>query len=319
MASYLILVLVFVAVLFAFLAVGSLVQSRRTQQSLRRRLAGLSSTGAPRAVAEAPLLAMPEATTVNRILRSWSLLDRIALGLVQANLRLRLTEYLLLRAVIGLVLAAIGFAISRSMVAAAGLFVLGYLVPRFYVQRRATRRVNQFLDQLPDTLDLMANSLRAGFGIAQVIGDLAGEMAPPLSEEFQRVYQEMSLGESLEVALAHLQTRLRSYDLDLVVTALLVQRRVGGNLAEILDSIAHTIRERVQILGEVRALTAEVRLSANILAALPLLTGLVFTIISPSYLQPLITTDIGRLISVGALVFMAVGIYMLRRLGTIEV
>lgn len=314
------LLLVFLAVVFAFLATVVLLGNRGAQGRLRRRLATVGSADAPRATAQAsPLVGEFGTPPVDRVLRNWSLMDRIALGLVQANLHLRLVEYLLLRALLGLFLAALGLFFTRSWPVAGVFLLVGYWLPRYYVRWRAARRVSRFLEQLPDALALMANGLRAGFGLLQVIQELAQEMAPPFSEEFQRVSQEMALGEDMETAFAHLQTRLRSYDLDLIVTAMLVQRRVGGNLAEVLDGIAHTIRERVRILGEVRALTGEVRLSGNILAALPFVTALAITIITPTYLEPLFLTVIGRWLTAAAALFLLVGIYMLRRLSTIEV
>lgn len=313
------LVLVFLAVFFALLATTVLIGSRRAQQRLRGRLRAAGPEEVPTRVTEVPLAGEFGAPPIDRVLRSWVLMDRIALGLVQANLHIRLSEYLLLRSLLGILLGLLGFVVTRSWVVAGILLLLGYWLPRYYVAWRGQRRVNRFMEQLPDALVLMANSLRAGFGLLQVIQELSHEMAPPFSEEFQRVSQEMALGEDMETAFTHLQTRLRSYDLDLVVTAMMVQRRVGGNLAEVLDVIAHTIRERVRILGEVRALTAEVRLSANLLAALPFVTGLALTIISPTYLEPMFTTEIGLWLSAGAGAFMLVGIYLLRRLSRIEV
>jgi tight adherence protein B len=234
-------------------------------------------------------------------------------------MKLRVAEWLLIRVGIGLAAAAAAFWISRFWPIALIVGVIGYIVPRFYVSRRATSRTNKFVEQLPDALSLMSNSLRSGFGLLQVIQDLSRELAPPISDELASVAHEMSLGGDLEVALTHLQTRVRSYDLDLIVTAMLVQRKVGGNLSEVLDSIAHTIRERVRILGEVRALTAEVRLSGNILTLLPVFTGLAISILSPGYLTPLFTTNPGRILLVIGSVVMLVAFYLLRKLGTIEV
>lgn len=318
--QFFIVLLVFAAAfLFAWAAV-SFVQTRTAEQALRRRLGVLAPSGGSVATMDLPLMTRAiETPTVDQVLRTWGLMDRIALSLVQAGLKLRLVEYLAIRVVAGLLLGLLAYLISRNLIVAGAFMVVGYIAPRFYVQHRANTRVARFLDQLPDALDLMANSLRAGFGVLQVINDLAREMGPPLSEEFQRVAQEMSLGEDLEVALSHLQTRLRSYDLDLVVTAILVQRRVGGNLSEVLDSIAHTIRERVRILGEVRALTAEVRLSGNILVGLPIFTALAISLFSPGYFEPLFSTTIGRILAITGALFMLLGWYLMRKLAEVEI
>jgi tight adherence protein B len=327
MAQYLLPVAIFATVFFG-LAGGVLLLTARAQEGrLRQRLQEMTLAGSQAVTLQDnnafSLLAEAGASfgapPVDRVLRSWPLIDRIALGLVQADMKLRVAEWLLIRLGIGLAFGALAFAISHYWPVGVIVGVVGYIAPRYYVTRRATARTNKFVEQLPDSLSLLANSLRSGFGLLQVIQDLSRELAPPISDELAAVAHEMSLGGDLEVALTHLQTRVRSYDLDLIVTAMLVQRKVGGNLSEVLDSIAHTIRERVRILGEVRALTAEVRLSGNILTLLPVFTALAISVLSPTYLVPMFTTTPGRIMTVVGLIVMLVSFYMLRKLGTIEV
>ena len=326
MAQYLLPIAVFATAFFGLAGVLLLVSARAQESRIRQRLQEMSVAGSQTITLpdRAAFSLLAESGTfgtppIERILRAWPLVDRIALGLAQADIRLRVSEYLLIRVALGIGLGALVFVISRFWPVAVVVAVIGYLMPRLYVARRATKRVEKFVDQLPDALSLMSNSLRSGFGLLQVIQDLSRELAAPISDELAAVAHEMSLGGDLEAALTHLQTRVRSYDLDLIVTAMLVQRRVGGNLSEVLDSIAHTIRERVRILGEVRALTAEVRLSGNILTLLPLVTGLAISILSPTYLVPLIETTPGRIMAIVGSIVMLVSFWMLRRLGTIEV
>ena len=327
MAQFLLPVAIFATVFFGLAGALLLLTARAQEGRLRQRLQEMTLAGSQAiTVAENnafSLLAEAGASfgapPIDRVLRSWPLIDRIALGLVQADMKLRVAEWLLIRLGIGLAFAAVAFWMSRFWPIALIFGVIGYIVPRFYLTRRANARTRRFVDQLPDALSLMANSLRSGFGLLQVIQDLSRELASPMSDELAAVAHEMSLGGDLEVALSHLQTRVRSYDLDLIVTAMMVQRKVGGNLSEVLDSIAHTIRERVRILGEVRALTAEVRLSGNILTLLPVITALAISILSPGYLLPLVTTNPGRIMTIVASIIMVVSFYMLRKLGTIEV
>ena len=137
--------------------------------------------------------------------------------------------------------------------------VIGFFLPRWYVRRRQGKRLNQFNKQLPDTITLIANALRAGSSFLQAIELVVREARPPISTEFQRVIREVNLGLPFEQALENLVRRVKSEDLELMVTAISIQYQVGGNLAEILDSIAFTIRERVRIKGEIRTLTAQQR------------------------------------------------------------
>ena len=164
--------------------------------------------------------------------------------------------------------------------------VVGFILPRWYVKRRQGKRLNQFNKQLPDTITLIANALRAGSSFLQAIELVVREARPPISTEFARVIREVNLGLPFEEALENLVRRVRSDDLELMVTAISIQYTVGGNLAEILDSIAYTIRERVRIKGEIRTLTAQQRLSGYVVAFLPIgLAGFLF-VIAPGFLQP---------------------------------
>ncbi len=148
------------------------------------------------------------------------------------------------------------------------------MLPRFYVRRQQGQRLIRFNNQLADMLNLMVNGLRAGYSSMQAMEAVSREMPPPISDEFRRVVQELQLGLSMERALDNLLRRIPSDDLDLVVAAMNVQREVGGNLAEILDTISHTIRERVRIKGEIRVLTSQVMYSGRFLAMMPVLISL---------------------------------------------
>src|SRR5690606_20311828 len=146
------------------------------------------------------------------------------------------------------------------------------------------KRLQKFNDQLPDMLNLMVNGLRAGYSTMQALEAVSKELPSPINDEFKRVVQEMQIGISMETALDNLLRRIPSDDLDFVVTAVNVQREVGGNLSEILDNISFTIRERIRIKGEVRVLTAQVRTSGTVLSLIPFGLTLVLWFLNPEYL-----------------------------------
>jgi tight adherence protein B len=164
-------------------------------------------------------------------------------------------------------------------------FVTGFLAPRFYVRRQQGIRLNKFNEQLSDMLNLMVNGLRAGYSTMQAMEAVSKELPPPISDEFHRVVQEMQIGIPMETALANLLRRIPSDDLDFVITAINVQREVGGNLSEILDTISFTIRERVRIKGEVRVLTSQVRYSGSFLSLIPIFLTVALWFLNPQYLM----------------------------------
>jgi tight adherence protein B len=192
-------------------------------------------------------------------------------------------------------------------------------VPRFWVGRRIGGRLSAFNKQLADTITLLSNSLRAGSSFLQSIELVSRETPDPMGEEMGRVVREVNLGLGMEEALSNIVRRIRSDDLDLMVTAIGVQQQVGGNLAEILDTIAFTIRERVRIKGEINTLTAQGRYSGYLVAFLPIGIMITLNFINPEFMQPLFTQLIGRiLLGVGA-VMMIIGFIAIQKITNIKV
>ena len=179
---------------------------------------------------------------------------------------------------------AAGFLLSGMVVAIVG-GLIGFFIPPIYVGRAKSGRLKAFDNQLADMLNLVVNGLRAGFSTLQAMEAVSHEMPTPISDEFRRVVQEMQLGITMEDALEHLMRRIQSDDLDLVVTAINVQREVGGNLAEILDVISFTIRERVRIKGEISALTAQGRATAWVISALPIALVVLLYLVNRPYIM----------------------------------
>lgn len=198
--------------------------------------------------------------------------SRIATNLAQADLKLRPAEYVSAMIIAAFLLGFFAWAVGGQNIISALIGVIGgAMLPRIYVRRQQNKRLITFGNQLPDMLNLVVNGLRAGYSTLQAMEAVSKELPPPLSVEFGRVVKEMQLGLGMEDALNNLHRRIPSDDLDLIITAINVQREVGGNLAEILDTISYTIRERIKIKGEIKVLVSQVIYSGRFLAMLPLI------------------------------------------------
>ncbi|MFZ6020394.1 MAG: type II secretion system F family protein [Chloroflexota bacterium] len=223
---------------------------------------------------------------LNRRVERSTLGDRISQELSRADLKLRPGEFIALVVITIIVMAGVGYVIGQySVVTAIIGAIIGGFLPRFYVKRQQNKRLIRFNEQLSDMLNLMVNGLRAGYSTMQAMEAVSKELPSPISDEFHRVVQEMQLGITMEKAMDNLLKRIPSDDLDLVITAINVQREVGGNLAEILDTISFTIRERVRIKGEIRVLTTQVMYSGKFLSLLPLILIGVLYLLNRDYIM----------------------------------
>ncbi len=215
---------------------------------------------------------------------SWG--DQMAKNLARADLKFKPGEFVAFIVILSIGLGALGFVVGGYNVIS---FVIGAIVgaglPLFYLRSQQGRRLAKFNDQLPDMLNLMVNGLRAGYSTMQAMEAVSRELPAPISEEFRRVVQEMQLGVSMDKALDNLLRRIPSDDLDFVVTAINVQREVGGPLAEILDTITYTIRERIRIKGQIRVMTSQVRLSGSIITVMPFGLFVILWFINRDYMS----------------------------------
>ena len=246
--------------------------------------------------------------------------QRLSTELARANLKLTPGEYIVLTitSILGTGLIAYIIMHSNPILTLGGL-VLGFFLPRFYVKFRQNRRLRDFNDQLGDAINLLANGLRSGYSLLQAMDAVANEMPPPMSEEFQRVVREIGLGLSNERAMNNMLRRIPSDDLDLMITAINVQHEVGGNLAEILETISHTIRERVRIKGEIRVLTAQGMISGYVISFLPLGLGLLLYAMNPAYMGAMFQDPCGwAMIAVGV-ISTTIGYIAIRKIINIEV
>lgn len=243
----------------------------------------------------------------------------IQVDLARADLKLKVTEFLLVTALSVILFFLLGYLLFDSLVMGLASGVVGFFVPRIYVNVRKRRRMNAFNDQLGDTITLLANSLRSGFSIVQSMETVANQLPEPISAEFHRVTQEIGLGLHYEEALNNMLRRVPSDDLDLMITAINIQGRVGGNLAEILDTIGHTIRERVRIKGEIRVLTAQQMISGYILTALPVMLMLVLYLLNKEYIGRMFRDPCGWIMIGVATIMIVVGFLIIRKIVDIEV
>jgi tight adherence protein B len=269
---------------------------------------------------------------LNRVVEQRDFGANLARDIARADLHLKISEYFMIWIGTTLGVPAIMFAASFVLPALNNPFLLliggliGFMIPRFWLGRRKGGRLNQFNKQLPDTITLIANGLRAGSSFLQAIELVVREARPPVSTEFARVIREVNLGLAFDEALENMVRRVRSDDLELMATAISIQHNVGGNLAEILDSIAYTIRERVRIKGEIRTLTAQQRLSGYVVGFLPIaLAGFLF-IAAPGFMSPMFDDSVNILgLPAGVIILifggfmMFMGFMFIRKIVDIEV
>ncbi|MEP7081844.1 MAG: type II secretion system F family protein [Chloroflexota bacterium] len=269
---------------------------------------------------------------INRAMEGQDRAARLSTDLARADLKLKPAEFVTLWLISPILFVAAAFAfgivipVLQSLPVLLLFFLIVAYVPRMYLKRRAAKRLKEFNTQLPDTITLLSNSLRAGSSFLQGIDLVKREAGGPMADEFDRVVREMNLGQNLESALNNLVRRVDSEDLELVVTAINIQSQVGGNLANVLDAIAFTIRERIRIKGEINTLTAMGRYSGYVLLALPAALGAILFVISPSYMGAMfekppefLGLPMGLFLFAIGGVSMGLGYLMIRRIVNIKV
>ena len=307
-----------IIVMFAFW--GSAVPSAAVRGRLEGLMSGTSVVeGAP---GPGALRRSGEGIGLFKNLVKGNVAEQLTLQLERADLTIRPGEYIVLR----IVFAAVGFLAPVFLipgilgkVVALALAIVGYNLPKFYLNHRRKGRISKLNAQLPEALMNVSNSLKAGFGLLQALSSASDQLSHPISTELNRTIHEMNVGSSTEEALIALSERAGSYDLDIVVTAILVQRTVGGNLGEILDTVAQTMRERIRIRGEIATLTAQQKLTGLVIGGLPIGMGLLFQVMSPGYINPLFTTLTGQMLIGIAVVLEVVGLLVIQRILNIEV
>ncbi len=258
---------------------------------------------------------------VNRRVEKSSWGDKLARDLARADMKFKPGEFVAFITIVAITLGGLlWFVGGRNIVSFLIGAGIGIVLPNIYLNSQKSKRLIKFDEQLPDMINLMVNGLRAGYSTMQAMEAISKELPAPICDEFRRVVQEMQIGVTMERALENLVRRIPSPDLDFVVTAINVQREVGGNLAEILDIISHTIRERIRIKGEIRVMTAQVIYSGRILALVPFFIVVILWFINQEYMMEFVENPAcgGMAAGVG-ITMIGIGYFIMTRIADIEV
>ncbi len=248
----------------------------------------------------------------------FSFTKNIETQLDKADLLLRVEEFIGLNIITTAAGAVLGFAISGSSTnTLLGAFI-GALLPGLFVYRQKLKRADMLSEEIGDSLQGMSNSLRAGYSFQQAMDLISKETAGPLGKEYRRTLREINLGVTIDQALHNLIDRVQNEDLELMISTVLIQRSIGGNLAEIFDKIADTIRQRARMKGEVRVLTAQGRISSWIIGGMPVFLLVILQIMSPGYISMFFTTTLGWMLLGGAAVAEVIGFILIRKVTNIE-
>jgi tight adherence protein B len=323
-----ILVILGVVVLDAVL-IGLFVLVTRRQGVVDQRLGQLAQAGQV-AVVEAPRQpaqrASPFGKVLDRAIAGRGFAEGLRRDLARADIKLTVGEYLAVHVLVAFGFFAVGWFVFQDLFLGILTGIASLFVPRMFVGTAQRRRLRNFENQLGDMLNLVVNGLRAGYSSMQALESVGRELPEPISVEFHRVVQEIQLGIPQEAALANLVRRMPSPDLDFVVTAINVQREVGGNLAEILDNISYTIRERVRIKGEIATLTAQGQITAWVISLLPIGLALLLFVLNRDYMMTLFGPPFvfnlpicGIIMIATALVMISVGFAIVQKIVDIEV
>lgn len=330
MPLWLVCVLVFVAFLVVFTAAFLLplagkqraARQARLDEASRYRLAAALGGELDASAADAAgenAFASRALDVVDRAVRARGKRAAVISQLERSGLRMRPEEWVAIQIAAVLTCGAALAVLTASIVGALVGGVTGWLLTTAFLRHKIRKRAEAFGAQLPDSLQLLSGGLRAGFALNHAIGSIVREGTEPSASEFGRVLAEVRLGAELEDALEGLAVRMDSDDLRLVLMAIRTSREVGGNLAEILDTTVATMRERVQLRGQVRVLSAEGRISAKVLVALPILMTLYLKLTRGDYLRPMYTTSTGVILSIIGVVLAVTGSLWLKKLTKIEV
>ena len=325
----LIAILVFVVVAMGVFAVASLLDQRSAQaRLLRERLASVQEAAARQPSEELALLRdemLSKIPAIDNLLRRSSRISNLQPFLEQANLKIRAGNILMLCAMSAVGLAGVGFIAAGSLppnqallFAAVGL-VLGGFLPYSYASYRRTKRFQKFEELFPEAIDTLARAVRAGHAFTTALELIANELSEPVASEFRKLFEEQKFGLPVRDALMNLAERVPLVDVKFFVTAVMLQRETGGNLAEILDNLSYVIRERFKIMRQVRVYTAQGRLTMMLLMGLPPVIVITMLTTSPAFIRPLFADPIGHFLVVAGIVLQTLGYFVIRKIIRIQV
>jgi tight adherence protein B len=323
MSSSLALLLIGTIIILILIAIGVFISSNSERTLVEDRLGRF--LGDEKTIENKEEAPTPLTEWVNRRVENSSLGDSISKNLARADLKFKAGEFVAFVFILASSLGTIAFlfvgtSVPTKLFSALLAASFGVVIPIIYLRSQQGKRLTKFGGQLPDMLNLMVNGLRAGYSTMQAMEAISKEMPAPISDEFRRVVQEMQLGLPMDKALDNLIRRIPSEDLDFVITAINVQREVGGPLAEILDTIAFTIRERIRIKGEIRVMTSQVVMSGRILSGVPFVVFVLLWFINQEYMGEFFKDLVcgGSALVVG-FIMIAIGYFIMMKIADIEV
>jgi len=243
---------------------------------------------------------------------------RLVNDLSMSGISIRPSEFLMIWLISALIPATILLLISQNIVIALGAVIIGAFLPPFYVHTKHVKRVELFEEQLVDALGIICSSLKAGLTFQQALVSIANEMPNPIANEFSRVARELKLGIPLEKSLTNLSEKIQSKNFMMIVSAILIQRQTGGNLSEILNNIAGTIKERFKIKSEIKVLTTTGRTSGIIVGMMPIFILLIFMLLNPSYVLIFFKSNLGITMLVAGVVMEIIGYLFIRKIVNIK-
>jgi tight adherence protein B len=322
-------IMVFVVVALGVFAVASLFDQRSAQaRLLRERLATVQEAAARPPSEELALLRdemLSKIPALDNLLRRSTRISNLQPFLEQANLKIRAGNILVLCVASALALALVGFLAAGSLppnqallFAAVGL-ILGGFLPYSYASYRRTKRFQKFEELFPEAIDTLARAVRAGHAFTTALELIANELSEPVASEFRKLFEEQKFGLPVRDALMNLAERVPLVDVKFFVTAVMLQRETGGNLAEILDNLSYVIRERFKIMRQVRVYTAQGRLTMMLLMGLPPVIVVTMLLTSPAFIRPLFADPIGHFLVVAGIVLQTMGYFVIRKIIQIQV
>jgi tight adherence protein B len=319
---YLLALVVFVAVTLLVFATASLWDQRKAQSRvLRNRLSPDQKANEP----TAPDAAFLRDEVLSRIpafdsyLRRSERVTALQKTLAQGNIDLRAGNFLMLCAAAALLFAAVAFILGGNILFGWAGALLGFFIPYAYASHMRTKRFQKFEEKFPEAIDTLARAVRAGHAFTTALEMIANEVSEPVAGEFRQLFEEQKFGLPVRDALLNLTDRIPLVDVKFFVTAVMLQRETGGNLAEILDNLSYVIRERFKILRQVRVHTAQGRLTMVLLMALPPTIVVIMLLINPGFIRPLFVDPLGHALIVGGITLQTMGYFVIRKIIRIQV
>ena len=320
---------VFVIVALLVFVVVSLLDDRNARaRLLRERLATVEKAAERGPTEELALLRdemLSEIPALDKLLRRSTQISNLQTLLAQANLGIRAGNILVLCVVSAVALGIVALIASRSLKGGESLLfglmgaIIGGILPYSFASYRRTKRFQKFEELFPEAIDTLARAVRAGHAFTTAMELISNEIAEPVASEFRKLFEEQKFGLPVRDALLNLTERVPLVDVKFFVTAVMLQRETGGNLAEILDNLSYVIRERFKIMRQVRVYTAQGRLTMLLLMALPPIIIIVMQIMNPSFIQPLFTDPLGHALIVGGITLQTIGYFVIRKVIQIQV